>query len=161
VAWCHPFALGLAQAGAAVAILARNEEKNQRILEELQALGVPTLAMRVDVTARGQLQPALEKVEETLGPVNILINNASIVNSGGILEQTPEDWDQVIETNLNACFLLSKACGSIDGEAAPRKNHQQRQHICPLWRRIRSSLQRLEGGFGPADQIDDDRVGPV
>jgi NAD(P)-dependent dehydrogenase (short-subunit alcohol dehydrogenase family) len=86
VAWCDPFALGLAQAGAAVAILARNEEKNQRILEELQALGVPTLAMRVDVTARGQLQPALEKVEETLGPVNILINNAGIVNSGGILE---------------------------------------------------------------------------
>jgi NAD(P)-dependent dehydrogenase (short-subunit alcohol dehydrogenase family) len=73
VAWCHPFALGLAQAGAAVAILARNEEKNQRILEELQARGVPTLAMRVDVTARGQLQPALEKVEETPGPVNIWI----------------------------------------------------------------------------------------
>jgi NAD(P)-dependent dehydrogenase (short-subunit alcohol dehydrogenase family) len=44
----------------------------------LQALGVPTLAMRVDVTARGQLQPALEKVEETLRPVNILINNAGI-----------------------------------------------------------------------------------
>jgi 2-dehydro-3-deoxy-D-gluconate 5-dehydrogenase len=64
--------------------------------------------MRVDVTARGQLQSALEKVEETLGPVNILINNAGIVNFGGILEQTPEDWDQVIETNLNACFLLSK-----------------------------------------------------
>jgi NAD(P)-dependent dehydrogenase (short-subunit alcohol dehydrogenase family) len=37
-----------------------------------------------------------------------LINNAGIVNFGGILEQTPEDWDQVIETNLNACFLLSK-----------------------------------------------------
>jgi 2-dehydro-3-deoxy-D-gluconate 5-dehydrogenase len=64
--------------------------------------------MRVDVTARGQLQSALEKVEETLGPVNILINNAGIVNFGGILEQTPEEWDQVIETNLNACFLLSK-----------------------------------------------------
>jgi NAD(P)-dependent dehydrogenase (short-subunit alcohol dehydrogenase family) len=43
-----------------------------------------------------------------LGPVNILINNAGIVNFGGILEQTPGEWDQVIETNLNACFLLSK-----------------------------------------------------
>ena len=64
--------------------------------------------MRVDVTARGQLQSALEKVEETLGSINILINNADIANFGGVLEQTPEDWDQVIETNLNACFLLSK-----------------------------------------------------
>jgi 2-dehydro-3-deoxy-D-gluconate 5-dehydrogenase len=47
-------------------------------------------------------------VEGTLGAINILINNAGIVNFGGILEQTPEEWDQVIETNLNACFLLSK-----------------------------------------------------
>jgi hypothetical protein len=39
VAWCHPFALGLAQAGAAVAILARNEEKNQRILEDASGPG--------------------------------------------------------------------------------------------------------------------------
>ena len=47
--------------------------------------------MGVDVTARGQLQPALGKVEETLGQVNILINNAGIVNFWGILKQTPAD----------------------------------------------------------------------
>ena len=75
-------ALGLAQAGAAVAVLARNEEKNQCVRSELHALGVPTFAMRVDVTARGQLQSALEKVEETLGSINILINNADIPNFG-------------------------------------------------------------------------------
>ena len=68
-------AMGLAQAGAAVAVVARNEEKNQRVLGELQALGVRALAVRVDLTERGQLQPALEKVEETLGPVSILVNN--------------------------------------------------------------------------------------
>jgi 2-dehydro-3-deoxy-D-gluconate 5-dehydrogenase len=67
--------MGLAQAGAAVAVLARNEEKNQRVLGELQALGVRALAVRVDVTERGQLQPALEKVEEALGPLSILVNN--------------------------------------------------------------------------------------
>jgi len=78
--------MGLAQAGSAVAVLAR----------------------RIDITERGQLQPALEKVEETLGPVNILVNNAGIVALGGILDQEQEDWDRVIETNLNACFLLSK-----------------------------------------------------
>jgi 2-deoxy-D-gluconate 3-dehydrogenase len=101
-------ALGLAQAGSAVAVLARNEEKNQRVLDELNGLGVPALALRIDITERGQLQPALEKVEETLGPVNILVNNAGIVALGGILDQEQEDWDRVIETNLNACFLLSK-----------------------------------------------------
>jgi 2-dehydro-3-deoxy-D-gluconate 5-dehydrogenase len=106
--------LGLAQAGSAVAVLARNEEKNKRILDELHELGVPALALRIDVTERGQLQPALEKVEETLGPVNILVNNAGIVTLGGILEQDPGDWDRVIETNLSACFLFSKlAAGSM------------------------------------------------
>jgi 2-deoxy-D-gluconate 3-dehydrogenase len=101
-------AIGLAEAGAAVAILARNEEKNQRVSGELRALGVRALAVRVDVTERGQLQPALEKVEETWGPVSILVNNAGISAVAGVLDHTLEDWDRVIETNLNACFLLSK-----------------------------------------------------
>jgi 2-dehydro-3-deoxy-D-gluconate 5-dehydrogenase len=101
-------ALGLAQAGAAVAVLARNEEKNQRVTSELQALGVAALAVRVDVSVRGELQPAVEKVEEKLGPVSVLVNNAGITVIAGVLDQNPEDWDKVIETNLNACFLLSK-----------------------------------------------------
>ena len=66
-----------------------NEEKNQRVVRERHALGVPTFAMGVDVTARGQPQPALEKVEETLGPVNILINNAGIINFFFILLHPP------------------------------------------------------------------------
>jgi 2-deoxy-D-gluconate 3-dehydrogenase len=101
-------ALGLGQAGSAVAVLARNEEKNQRVLDELHELGVPALALRIDVTERGQLQLALEKVEEALGPVNILVNNAGIVALGGTLDLDPADWDRVIGTNLNACFSLSK-----------------------------------------------------
>jgi 2-dehydro-3-deoxy-D-gluconate 5-dehydrogenase len=49
-------ALGLAQAGSAVAVLARNEEKNKRVLDELHELGVPALALRIDVAERAQLQ---------------------------------------------------------------------------------------------------------
>ena len=101
-------ALGLAQAGAAVAVLARNEEKNQHVISEIQALGVAALAVKVDVSVRGELQAALAKVEEALGPVSVLVNNAGIAVIAGVLDQTPEDWDKVIETNLNACFLISK-----------------------------------------------------
>jgi len=101
-------ALGLARAGAAIAVLARNQEKNQRVMDELRAIGVASLALKLDVSARSELQPALEKVEGTLGPVSILVNNAGITVVAGVLDQTPEDWDKVIETNLNACFLLSK-----------------------------------------------------
>jgi 2-dehydro-3-deoxy-D-gluconate 5-dehydrogenase len=59
-------ALGLGQAGCAVAVLARNEEKNQPVLDELVELGVPALALRIDVTERGQLQPALEELRRGL-----------------------------------------------------------------------------------------------
>ena len=102
-------ALGFAQAGAAVAIFGRNTEKNAGVLAELQATGARALALAVDVTDRAALEPAFRRVEAELGPVDILVNNAGIANvSGGILQETAESWDAVIETQLNAVFLLSK-----------------------------------------------------
>ena len=102
-------ALGLAEAGAAVAVLGRNEEKNQRVLAELKAIGLPSLAVKVDLTQRAALEPALNEVENELGPIDILVNNAGNVSvSGGVMNEKPEDWDNVIETHLNATFLLSK-----------------------------------------------------
>src|ERR1700691_1973255 len=102
-------ALGLAEAGASVAVFGRNEEKNQRVLAELKAIVIPSLAVKVDLTQRDTLEPALNKVESELGPIAILVNNAGNVSlSGGVLNEKPEDWDSVIETQLNAVFLLSK-----------------------------------------------------
>jgi 2-deoxy-D-gluconate 3-dehydrogenase len=102
-------ALGFAEAGAAVAIFGRNEDKNQQVLAELKSIDVPSLALNVDMTDRAGLQPALNQVESKLGGVSILVNNAGNVSlSGGVLQEKPEDWDNVIETQLNSVFLLSK-----------------------------------------------------
>ena len=102
-------ALGFAQAGAAVAIFGRNEEKNAATLAALKATGTPSIAVKVDLTDRTALEPAVRRVEAELGPVDILVNNAGIVSiSGGILQEAPETWDEVIETQLNSVFLLSK-----------------------------------------------------
>jgi NAD(P)-dependent dehydrogenase (short-subunit alcohol dehydrogenase family) len=61
------------------------------------------------LTDRAGLEPALKQIEEVLGGVSILVNNAGNVSlSGGILNEKSEDWDNVIETQLNAAFLLSK-----------------------------------------------------
>ncbi|MGH2855495.1 MAG: SDR family NAD(P)-dependent oxidoreductase, partial [Solirubrobacteraceae bacterium] len=76
-------ALGLARAGAAVAVLARNEEKNGRILEELRAVGVPSLALRLDVTKRSTLEQAMIDVERGLGSIDILVNNAGVAMISG------------------------------------------------------------------------------
>lgn len=102
-------ALGLAGAGAAVAIFGRNEQKNAQVAAEIGATGAAGLALRVDVTDRDSLEPAFRRVEEQLGPVGILVNNAGIaVISGGILAEDARDWDRVIETHLNAVFGLSR-----------------------------------------------------
>lgn len=105
-------AIGLAEAGASVAIFGRNEEKNIKTLSELKKIGVPSMAVQVDITNRSELEPAIKKVENELGSISILVNNAGIVSlSGGVLNETEEDWDGVIETQLNAVFLLSKLVG--------------------------------------------------
>jgi len=107
-------ALGLAEAGAAVAVFGRNGEKNQRVLSELKSIGVPSIAVKVDLTDRTALEPALSKVVSELGGIDILVNNAGNVSlSGGILNEKPEDWDSVIETQLNAVFPLSRLAAPL------------------------------------------------
>ncbi|PYT28884.1 MAG: hypothetical protein DMG57_13360 [Acidobacteria bacterium] len=70
---------------------------------ELKAIGVPSVAVRVDVTKRAGLEPALNRVEREIGGIGILVNNAGNVSlSGGVLHEKSEDWDSVIETQLNA-----------------------------------------------------------
>ena len=100
-------AVGLAEAGAAVAILARNEERNRDTLAELEQIGVPAMALKLDVSQRKTLKPALQAVERKLGPIDILVNNAGFAILKGVLDHSEEDWDSVIETNLSSCFLLS------------------------------------------------------
>jgi len=79
------------------------------VLGELQKIGNPAMALRADLTQRDQHEPTMQEIERQLGPVDILINNAGVASlSGGILQETAEDWDNVIETQLNAVFLLSK-----------------------------------------------------
>jgi 2-dehydro-3-deoxy-D-gluconate 5-dehydrogenase len=102
-------ALGLARAGASVAILARDEARNAAVLAELRALGVPAMASRLDVTERAALGGAIDAVERELGGVDVLVNNAGVaVASGGVLNETEAGWDTVIATHLGATFLLSK-----------------------------------------------------
>lgn len=101
-------AFGMAEAGAKIAILARNEKKNTAVLDELNKAGAEAIAVKLDVTRRADLRPAMEEVERRLGPVDILINNAGIAIVDGVLKLSAESWDRVLETNLNSAFLLTQ-----------------------------------------------------
>ena len=93
-------ALGLARAGASVAVLARNAEHNKLVLAELKAIGKSALVLPLDVTDRAALATAVAEVEGTLGGIVAL--------TGGVLNETADIWDKTIETHLNASFLLSQ-----------------------------------------------------
>lgn len=101
-------AIGLAEAGAAIAILARNEEKNHATVAALEKLGVRAAAIKLDVTDRAALAPAMAQAERVLGPIDILVNNAGISIQRSSLKHSAEDWDRVLETNLHSCFFLSQ-----------------------------------------------------
>ena len=102
-------ALGFAHAGASVAILARDGDRNAAVESEIEAIGVPAYADTLDVTDRASLAPAMNHVEQALGPVDILVNNAGNTDiCGGVLNPSEEGWDNAIATHLDATMLLSK-----------------------------------------------------
>ena len=113
-------ARGFANAGASVAIFGRNKEKNNSTLLQLKEIGNPAIALQVDITNSSELILAVKEVEDELGGISILVNNAGIVSrSGGILNETEEDWQSVIDTQLNAVFRLSK----LVAKSMVQKNH--------------------------------------
>ncbi|MBX7484116.1 SDR family NAD(P)-dependent oxidoreductase [Qipengyuania qiaonensis] len=106
-------ALGLARAGAAVAILARDPQRNATVEAELDQVGRPTHADILDVTDRAAIAEAVGRVERALGPIDILVNNAGNTDiSGGVLNQSEDGWDNALATHLTATMLLSKAAAS-------------------------------------------------
>ena len=68
-------ALAFAGAGASVAILGRNAEKNEKALAELKKLGARAIAIEADITERAQVEPSVARAERELGPVDILVNS--------------------------------------------------------------------------------------
>ncbi len=102
-------ALGLASAGASVAILARDPDRNAAVLAELKQAGARGIALPLDVTKRETLAGVIAKVEAELGGIDILVNNAGSADvSGGVLNQSEAGWDNAIAIHLDATFLLSK-----------------------------------------------------
>jgi len=73
--------------------------------------GIPTF--RFDVSDYGQCKDGLAKIEAELGPVEVLVNNAGITRDTTIHKMTPEQWNDVIQTNLTSCFNMARLV--IDG----------------------------------------------
>ncbi|HVB17890.1 MAG TPA: glucose 1-dehydrogenase [Stellaceae bacterium] len=102
------FAEVLALAGAKVALAARRTERLAELADEIVAHGGQCLPVSCDVTRRDSIAACIATVEEKLGPLSILVNNAGVVVSKPLFEHTEEDWDYVVDTNLKGAWLMAR-----------------------------------------------------
>ena len=101
---------GLIEAGAQVAIVARNTAKSQAAAAALASeFGRAPLALTADVAEPDQVARAVAKTLEALGHIDILVNNAGISIRSAPQDLRPEDWHKVLDINLTGAFLMAKA----------------------------------------------------
>ena len=102
-------ARGLAEAGAAVAIVGRNEAKSNAAVADLKQRGVKAISVTADVTDKSAVATTVERTIRELGRIDILVNNAGINIRKAPHALDIEEWDSVIKTNLTSAFLCSQA----------------------------------------------------
>jgi 2-dehydro-3-deoxy-D-gluconate 5-dehydrogenase len=102
-------ARGLAEAGAAIAIVGRNEAKSAAAVAELKQQGAKAISVTADVTDKAAVADMVERTVREFGRIDILVNNAGINIRKPPHALDIEEWDSVIRTNLTSAFLCSQA----------------------------------------------------
>lgn len=101
-----------AQEGAKVAIVYnRSKEPAEQVAQAIQQAGSEALLVQHDVSDAEGAAGVVEQVVGQWGKLDILVNSAGIIRDRLFLQMTPEDWQSVIETNLNGTFYYCKAAG--------------------------------------------------
>lgn len=109
------FALGLADAGADVAICARRVERLEETRARVEALGRRCLALPADVTRPEDATRVVEATVAELGRVDVLVNNAGLGTAVPATKETPDEFRAVIDVNLNGSYWMAQACGRVMG----------------------------------------------
>ncbi|MDX2039114.1 MAG: glucose 1-dehydrogenase [Isosphaeraceae bacterium] len=103
-------AKGLAEAGAAIAVVGRNAEKSAEAARMIaEDCGVKTVAVTADVSLEADVERAVAETLAALGRIDILFNNAGINIRKPPHEMTLDEWRTVMDVNLTSAFLFSKA----------------------------------------------------
>jgi NAD(P)-dependent dehydrogenase (short-subunit alcohol dehydrogenase family) len=107
------FALGLAEAGADVTICARRVERLEPTKAAIEALGRRCHATRADVTDPDDATRVVQETLDVLGRVDVLVNNAGIGTAYPATRETPDQFREVIDINLNGTYWMAQACGRV------------------------------------------------
>jgi NAD(P)-dependent dehydrogenase (short-subunit alcohol dehydrogenase family) len=111
------FVRGLAEAGAEVAFVARDAERNAAAVRDLAADGVTARAFEVDLVAETGPADAVAGAIDRLGGLDVLVNNAGVAIHRPALEIGDAEWDQVIDINLRSLWRMCQAAGRHMKEA--------------------------------------------
>jgi 3-oxoacyl-[acyl-carrier protein] reductase len=102
-------ALALAAEGVNVGLLARTEEQLLEVARAVEAQGVKAAVVTADVADRAAVEAAVAQVQQLLGPLDILINNAGTAAFGKFLELTPEAWENILRVNVLGVYFATRA----------------------------------------------------
>jgi NAD(P)-dependent dehydrogenase (short-subunit alcohol dehydrogenase family) len=137
-----------AQEGAAVSICARDEDEIAVIVSEIESAGGRAVGTVADVTSEQELAAWLAETRRALGPVDVFVNNASVLGPRVAIEEYPADaWRQVIDVNLTGAFLAAKMAIPALRERGGSMIHVSSgvgDHGRPLWGAYCASKNGLE-----------------
>ena len=102
-------ALAFARLGARVAVTARTKREIDETAQLVRDFGATSLAIRADLTVEDQVRQMVAQTEQTLGPIDILINNAGAAIFKPFLETTVADWERLMAINARAVFLCCQS----------------------------------------------------
>jgi 3-oxoacyl-[acyl-carrier protein] reductase len=107
-------ALKLADAGAAVAVAARNQQKLEELVAQITAAGGNAAAFVLDVGDEEQIKSVFKAALTHFGKIDILVNNAGITRDQLVMRMKRADWDSVLNTNLTSAYLcVQQVIGSM------------------------------------------------
>jgi NAD(P)-dependent dehydrogenase (short-subunit alcohol dehydrogenase family) len=107
------FAQALAEAGADVVLGARRVDRLEATAQLVREAGRRVLAVATDVADPAQCQALVDAAVAEFGRVDILVNNAGIGTAVPATRETPEQFRDVIDINLNGCYWMAQACGRV------------------------------------------------
>ena len=103
-------AIALARAGAHVAVNYRERvDAAKAVCGEITSIGSKAVAIQVDVSLAAGVKRMIAEVEDSLGNIDILVNNAAIAHPHKFEEITEEEWDRILTVNLKSVFLVTQA----------------------------------------------------
>ena len=103
------FARVLARSGAAVVLAARRVERLKTLRAEIEAQGGDAHVVELDVTDTDSIVAAVAHAETEMGSIDILVNNSGVSTTQRLVDVTPQDYDQMMDTNLRGAFFVAQA----------------------------------------------------